>query len=180
MNEIYGKKMEEFYSFNNHRRGGTPGGGFTGKVLRKIISEESLVSLSDYLGEDAMEWIDYLDVVRDLYHTCVKEELDEDYMYEKTVEDFKSKFNVLNAHHDLSETLKVHIFSEHIQEFFAREGVTLKKTSDEPIETCIGKFGTFSKTHGYKCNVPNGPGKRKKVLQEVVHWNSKNKKFKKK
>ena len=54
MEGCFGRRMFKFYV-----KGNTTGGQFTGKVLRKIISPNSLSLLHTYLGEMADLYINY-------------------------------------------------------------------------------------------------------------------------
>ena len=84
MEDLYPVVMDNFFHVNNHEKGGTPGGGFTGKVrwfsvflmlsymilfcqvCSRIISKDSLEELGNLLGEDDVDgcWIRYLTAFR--------------------------------------------------------------------------------------------------------------------
>ena len=65
--------MEDFYKYNNYRKGSTSGGEFVSKDLRSFISPESLEELGRVLGDF---WIEYLSALRELYYVLVQPNLD--------------------------------------------------------------------------------------------------------
>ena len=84
--------MQMFYQSNNFKKGGGPGGDFTGKVIRQMISEDNLAELERLLGEEqGAVWIRYLSAIREIHKVLVKENLDDS--YEDKVEEFQDSFN---------------------------------------------------------------------------------------
>ena len=120
--------MEWFYEMYGFQRGGTPGGGFTGKEIRTMFKEENLENLRQLLGESEIvdEWIEYLGSILNLHRTCVKDKLPED-LGRSDIEHYKMAFKKVNERWKLSETVKVHILKDHVGEFFANEKETLKR-----------------------------------------------------
>ena len=124
-----------FYQSNNFKKGGGPGGDFTGKVIRQMISEDNLAELERLLGEEqGAVWIRYLSAIREIHKVLVKENLDGS--YEDKVEEFQDSFNDCNEEWGLHETLKVHILAHHVSDFLALEGITCWSTNDELVESC--------------------------------------------
>ena len=54
--QVFGDLMTEFYEDHRFRRGGTPGGNFTGRVLREIMSPQMLQVLSRKLSTLYQTW----------------------------------------------------------------------------------------------------------------------------
>ena len=71
---IFGDAMTEFFEENHLVRGNTPGGKFTGKVLREIMSPEKLEILSGKLGARGNIYIKFLAALRELYSHCARKD----------------------------------------------------------------------------------------------------------
>ena len=108
MEEDFEREMDHFYKFWRHKPGNTPGGKFTGKVLRDIMSEECLADLGRLLEEPGVIFIEYLESIREAYRTCVQKKLDPDYKYEDAFARFDAAFNAVHVATQgrLTETLK--------------------------------------------------------------------------
>ena len=65
--------MKEFFMEGDHKRGGTPGQAFTGKVLRDILAEKSLEKLETKLGAKGEMWLTYLSYQRGVLLSGVSE-----------------------------------------------------------------------------------------------------------
>ena len=168
----FGDSMTQFYADNNFQKGGTPGAGFVGKVIREIISPHSLDLLSMYLGEQGNVYIKYLSSIRELYSVCVQSDLKDD--FEERVQNFRNAFEAAHQECDLSETVKVHTLSCHIREFLSFHGHTLAHLSDEPIETLHGKFRFFERKSNYLCRKNLvGRYKRSRTKASMDTWNMK-------
>ena len=128
MGLVFGDPMDFFYEMYGFRKGGTPGGGFTGKELRKMFNDENLGHLRQLLGEsDVVDmWIEYLSSILNLHRTCVKDTLPED-LGRSDIERYKKAFKKVNEKWNLSETVKVHILCDHVGDFFANEKRTMKR-----------------------------------------------------
>ena len=138
MENIYGSHvMDKFYEWHGFRKGGTPGGAFTGKYsffsnlsvsvclvhttpchegkeLRRMFNEYHLGELRKHLGGDLTDidnWINYLSCCLKMHTLCVRSQLPEDYSYEATIQEYKDAFEVVHQQYGVSETLKVHILS---------------------------------------------------------------------
>ena len=100
--------MLDFFTNNTFRKGNTPGGAFTGKELRRMLSPDSLEQLALILDLEGAPWISYLKSIREVYSTCVQRDLHADFSYEKAFHDFRINFNAV--HHlsegRITETLK--------------------------------------------------------------------------
>ena len=171
--------LQMFYESNSFKKGGGPGGDFTGKVLRQMISEESLAELERLLGEEqGAVWIRYLAAIREIHKVLVKENLDDS--YEDKVQEFQDSFNDCNEEWGLHETLKVHILAHHVSDFLALEGITCWSTNDELVESCHALLERRMLRHGLK-NTKNltGTFKRKESLMSLNISNAKNKRYKK-
>ena len=171
--------METFYQWFNHRKGGTPGAMFTGKVIRAIIEPESLNELSNMLGEAGDPWIKYLSAIREVHRLCVNPSLSPN--FEEVIQDFRDAFEVLHELDEkecgVSETLKVHIVSDHLCEYFTEEGITMASTNDEAVETAhqvVAKREIRSNKRMTR-NL-TGPLKLKRSHEFITKFNSMNKK----
>ena len=117
--------MKYFLTTYNHKRGNTPGGDFTGKVLRAIISPPSLAILSDLLGESGDPWIQYLESLQETYSVCVQRKLPEDGSHHVAFNKFRESFNSVHILSEgrVTETLKelfmhaIHLISYHFLSF---------------------------------------------------------------
>ena len=87
------------------------------------------------------------ETISNCYYTMVRMTLPEDYSYESAFEDFDMAFDNVHDLWGLPETLKVHILSSHVPEYFAIEGVTCWSTSEETVEGCIKLYKRRSRTH---------------------------------
>ena len=167
----FGAVMTQFYDHHNFRKGNTPGGGFVGKVLREIISPESLQMMSLYLEDRGQVYINYLSAIRELYSVCVQPELKDDFKVKE--ENFKEAFEAVHQECLLSETLKVHVLSSHCSEFLSLHGHTLAHLSDEPIETCHGKLRFFERKSNYICRKNLvGIYKSRRTKASFDRWNA--------
>ena len=92
--------MLDFFTNNTFRKGNTPGGAFTGKELRRMLSPDSLQELALILDLEGAPWISYLKSIREVYSACVQRDLHADFSYEKAFHDFRVNFNAV---HNLSE-----------------------------------------------------------------------------
>ena len=77
--------------------------------------------------------MDYLRAVRDLYGVLVQKNLDVD-GYKDKVQKFQETFEECHQMWALPETLKVHIISSHVQDYFEMTGQTCWSTNDENVE----------------------------------------------
>ena len=145
MEEIYGiDVMDKFYVWHGFKKGGTPGGKFTGiyfflslpyfflpnvyysfgegKELRRMLNEYHLSELKKHLGGDIADieiWINYLSCCLKMHTMCVRSKLPEDYSYEQTIQEYKDAFEDVHQLYGVSETLKVHILSGALSNFVA-------------------------------------------------------------
>ena len=95
--------------FINKHDSNSLGGRFTGKVLRAIMSPESLADLSKLLGEPGVIWVEYLESIGEAYSASVQRKLDPEFKYEEAFNRYNEAFNVLHIATEgrLTETLKV-------------------------------------------------------------------------
>ena len=106
--QVFGDVMLEFYQENHFVSGGTPGGQFTGRVLREIMSPEKLQLLSQKLGDSGDIYIQYLASMRELYSHCIQKRFNNGSYVEKAAV-FKECFERVHNHCGLSETVKVYL-----------------------------------------------------------------------
>ena len=99
--------MTAFYGWFSFHRGNTPGNGFTGRVLRKMISPFYLLQLPNLLGNRGQEWIRFLASLREIHALSVQPDLPEN--HELIVTEFRNAFLVVHLLYGFSETVKIHI-----------------------------------------------------------------------
>ena len=177
MEQVFGKDtMQQIYTMYRFQKGGGPGGDFTGGVLRQIL--DNLEGIRMMLPESAADYISYLEAFKDVYYICVNQKLPERYIYEQKIARYQETFHVMHENHGLSETLKCHIFFDHIFDFFESEQVTMAKTNDEMVEVTHGKLSKAEKKSQFKRTKNlSGAGKRKAAHSSLTHFNSKKRKF---
>ena len=173
MEGCFGRRMFKFYDDCSYVKGNTTGGQFTGKVLRKIISPNSLSLLHTYLGDTADLYINYLHSLRELYVVCTQSHMDEDYSYEEKVRKFQQSFDAVHMRFGLSETPKVHVLYSHVKDFISKCGHTMAMFSDEPIETCHGRLRFMERRHNYRCRSLVGKYKSQRSKASFDMWNRK-------
>ena len=170
----FGRRMFKFYDDFSYVKGNTTGGQFTGKVLRKIISPNSLSLLASYLDETADVYIKYLDSLRGLYIVCTKNHLDEGNTYEEKIRKFQQAFDAVHMRYGLSKTTKVHVLYSHVKDFISKCGHTMAMFSDEPIETCHGRLRFMERRHNFRCRNLVGKYKSQRSKSSFDMWNMKN------
>ena len=155
---------------------------FTGKKLKLVFSEPYLKVLALCLGEDesCKAMIAYMRATLAVYNICVKRELDPETMiHMQVIDDFKEAFeNVHKSSFMVPESLKVHIVSCHLEEYFALTGETLAKCNDEHHENCHGMVRRREENHGQRMeNRHFGKLKGQKNLTLIKIINNINKHF---
>ena len=75
---------------------------------------------------------------------------------------------------DLSQTLKMHIIMDHLEDYFELSGRTLLRDTDEAVEVTHSKLRIFDERHGYKITKKGSPMHRLKQHKSSVHFNSLN------
>ena len=106
---VFGDVMTKFYEDHCLRPGGTPGGQFTGRVLREIMSPKKLQALSRKLGRRGDLYIQYIESLRELYSHCVQKEMKDGFVQKAA--NFKNCFERVNSECGLPETVKVCLFN---------------------------------------------------------------------
>ena len=148
MDLFWPEEMEAFYERNKLKKGGSKGGkDMQGPQLRRFLQEACLKDLAETLGEEAEPWIWYLETIHNCYYSMVMKTLPQDYSYEIAFNDFQLAFDNVHDLWGLPETLKVHIVSDHVLEFFAIEGLSCWSTSEETGEACHKLYKRRRKTH---------------------------------
>ena len=166
--------MTEFFEENHLACGNTPGGKFTGKVLREIMSPEKLEILSGKLGARGNIYIKFLAALRELYSHCARKDLEESSITEKAMV-FRHWFEEVHKDCQLSDTVKVHILSSHCSQFISWNGHTMGLFMDESIEKCHGQLRHLERTHNYVCKKKKvGDEKSRRSKASFDMWNSKN------
>ena len=72
----------------------------------------------------------------------------------------------------LSTTLKMHIISDHLADYFDLTGKTLLNVSDEHIEAIHSAYRKFNERHSYKIRDVTSDIHHKKQEKSLLHWNS--------
>ena len=75
---------------------------------------------------------------------------------------------------ELPTPLKVHIISDHLSEYFEKEGQILLKRNNENVEDVHSKYRQFLERHQYNVVDVMSPMHHKKQHKALVHWNSVN------
>ena len=79
-----------------------------------------------------------------------------------------------NQKFGLSKTLKSHIISDHLQEYFEMTGKSLLCQSDEHVEAIHSSYRKFMERHQYKMNNISSKNHHYKQEKAVKHWNAQN------
>ena len=118
-------------------------------------------------------FVDTLEKVKTIYKISHAKSVDE--KHREITADFKANWISLMTTYGMNMPLKVHIISEHLSEYFEMTGKTLRKVSDQVVESAHHKVKTFFEAR------PNYNHKEKESAQSgdatlagVIHFNTLN------
>ena len=89
--------------------------------MKHILKESTLAHLEELLPtfDIATEFTDSLRGLRFVCDTAIAKEVDQP-TYREYLDNFSSRFEVLNEKYSLSETLKIHVIRYNLKEFFLK------------------------------------------------------------
>ena len=101
-------------------------------------------------------FVEYLRSIGKVNKICTSSNVDIDNV-KSVLEEFRTKFTQLQEGFNLSQTLKIHIIMDHLEDYFKLSGQSLLRSSDELVEATHSKLGKFEQTHNYKRNNIGSP-----------------------
>ena len=76
---------------------------------------------------------------------------------EKVIGNLTKNFRVMQNQLGLSESLKMHIINDHLEDYFELSGRSLLPDSDEVVEATHSRLRIFEERHNYKINQKGTP-----------------------
>ena len=147
--------------------------GFQWTNNKKIIHDDSkLEYLKEFVGFELAPLIECLRSLSSVYDLCRRRVLDPN--FQEIISEFTITWAECSEKFGLSKTLKVHIISDHLSDYFHKEGKTLLKRNDENVEAVHSKYRQFLERHSYNVVDVLSPMHHKKQHKALVHWNSVN------
>ena len=80
----------------------------------------------------------------------------------------------LHTEFSLPITPKLHIIFEHLPEYFEMTGKTLRRKTDQTVETTHSKLDKFIKKHNYQIRDVNSEKSDEDLSRAINHFNSYN------
>ena len=99
---------------------------------------------------------------------------DVDPNHREIVKKFENSVMILHKEYQVPITPKLHIIFEHLPEFFEYTGKTLRKRTDQTVESTHSKFDKFVKIHNYQVRDVESDKAGENLLKAVKHFNSYN------
>ena len=171
------KKLEELADINrfkvkHHLRGSGPGGDLNGPAIKKIVnSDENLDELKESIPVELDSIVDHLKLIGEVNKVATSKTLDID-KAKLVLSKFRMNFYYIQEKFDLSESLKIHIINDHLEDYFELTGETLLTASDEITEATHSKLRKFEERHKYKINMIGSPAHKNYQHRSTVHFNS--------
>ena len=115
---------------------------------------------------------DSLRDLKEVYGMAHKKEVVENHRdIVKKLEDSVMK---LNKEFKVPVTPKLHIIFEHLPEYFELTGKTLRKKTDQTVESTHAKLDKFIRSHNYQIRDVNSEKSGEYLLRAIKHFNSYN------
>merc|ERR1719186_816507 len=99
---------------------------------------------------------------------------DVDPNHREIVKKFENSVMILHKEYKVPITPKLHIIIDHSPEFFDYTGKTLRKRTDQTVESTHSKFDKFVKIHNYQVRDVKSDKAGENLLKAVKHFNSYN------
>ena len=111
-------------------------------------------------AEEAKPWLDHCTNIAEVYRTCVRRELRED--WEQVLNKYKETFKVLEVKFGKHASLKSHVIQDHLGDFFREAKATFHDCNDQHVEANNQRVNReLRNTNG---NIKR-PGERKDTAQ---------------
>ena len=95
------------------------------------------------MGDDYLQKVDCLKSLAEVHNICRSPSLRID--YEEVIQEITITLEECRV--GISKTMKVHIISDHLPEYFKKTGKTLLKINDEVVEAVHSKYKQFVERH---------------------------------
>ena len=168
----YPDVMIQFYSEHSlTKKGQGIGGTFNGPSIKDILKEKNLNHLGSLLPPECETAIDYMKNLREIHRICLAKNVDPD--SQLILSEYERNFDILYKEKLLNMTLKNHVISHHIQQYFDLTNTTMKDTNGEFVETLHSTLRKHEENHGFKVVRRLGsPSHLKNSLASHVSHNS--------
>ena len=123
---------------------------------------------------DLHPFVTTLERLNDVYRIAYAKDVDSNHV--EIIEQFELTWlDIMKPPYNTTMPLKIHIIVHHLSDFFVLTGTTLRKVSDQVIESAHHKVKTFfdlrpNYNHKEKESVESG----KATLAGVIHFNANN------
>jgi hypothetical protein len=144
---------------------------FQGPEIKKLLRK--LPQLREFLPAHLFPFVAVLDQISLIYTISHATSVEKNHL--EITKDFKTKWIGLMTTFGINMPLKVHIISEHLSEYFDLYGKTLRKASDQVVESAHHKLKSFFESrpnynHKEKESMESGEA----TLSGVIHFNTLN------
>ena len=102
---------------------------------------KNLDKLSEFLPDHLHSYFQFLEDFRDLMEVTFGFTLGSDFRHR--IRMFQDSFHILNSQFGVSETIKMHIIINHIEDFVEQTGQPLGQYSEQEVESCHQSFDRF-------------------------------------
>ena len=153
VSKIYGElssrlNLKDFEAEINIQKSEYRGGQCEGNELKKIL--KNITKLEDFVDKEDSNLLPF---VASLWHLNViddivnKDKIDED--FEEAIALFRDSYGDLKETFNISESNKIHVIVAHLSDFMKRNNTSLKKYTDQVIESTHSKLDKFFRKSYY-------------------------------
>ena len=149
------------------------GGQYIGPDCDKIFA--NLDDLENEVLEQNPSCVPFVDALRDLkevYYISHAKELIQN--HREIIKKIENSCMKLHSEFSLPLTPKLHIIFAHLPEYFEMTGKTLRRKTDQTVETTHSKLDKFIKNHNYQIRDVNSEKSGEYLLRAIKHFNSYN------
>ena len=158
----------------HHIKGSGKGGDYNGPTIKDLITnEDKLSELREIVGEVYKDFVEHLTNISVVHKVANAKELNLEEA-RKAINQFERHWCLMQAKHDLSESLKIHIIRHHILEYMEKTGETLLCVTDEIVEATHSKLRKYDEKHQYKVKSKGSSTHFQKQHKSTVSFNSLN------
>ena len=162
-------KLESFLKKHGLIMEGYHGGQYIGPDWGKLDDLEEEVKTQD---PSKVVFIDAMRDLKEVYRIAHTKDVDPN--HREIVKKFENSVMILHKEYKVPITPKLHIIIDHLPEFFDYTGKTLRKRTDQTVESTHSKFDKFVKIHNYQVRDVKSDKVGENLLKAVKHFNSYN------
>ena len=142
---------------------------FAGPECKKVLRK--LQPLREYLPVELHCFIDILDSINEVYTISHEKVVNNN--HKDITSNFEQCWKLAMVRFGITMPVKAHIIAHHLSDFFELTGATLRKCSDQVVESAHHKLKTFFESrpnynHQNKQTVASG----RATLDAIAHFNS--------